>query len=763
MLERIPEEMRALPQWVCGTTSKIKKEDKVPINPMKGTAASPTDSSTWTTFTNAIEKRTAQCPHVGFVLCEADPYTIIDLDDPYNPDKDWTDEKRDELAALNEKIVNAFPSYTEISQSGSGVHIVVKGTIPHGVHRDTVEIYSSQRYMICTGNVMKDLPIIDCQAMLDNLFAEMDLKSSSVELTEVNQTAEDADIVEMAMSAVNGDLFTALCNGDMTGYPSQSEADLALMSILAFYTKSNEQVRRIFRMTLLGKRDKAVRNNKYLDYTLQQIRSHDQAPINTDGLKEKIAAMLAPTPEQQTKSKEIVDDMVSLTPSKAKAKGSYFEPEFPPGLVGEVAEYIYSSAARPVKEIGLIAAIGMISGMVGRQYNVSGVGLNQYLILLAKTGMGKEGISGGIDRLNTEVRKSVPMVDQFRGPGAFASGPALIKTMADRPCFISILGEFGITLQQICEPKAMGALVTLKHALLDLYQKSGWHSTLQASVYSDKEKNTSSVQAPALSILGESTPETFLEGLGEQHIADGLIPRFIIREYLGLRPYLNEKNGFAPSDSLVNKLIDLTTLVLTMQANASHVNVILDANAKVLSDAFERETTDLVNNAINPVLAQLWNRAHLKVLKLAAVIAVGMNYNAPVVNERVLLWAMAYVKQDISTLLSRFETGDIGSGESKQEADLHKKITAYFKGKPSIEYRKFHAKGVIPLTFIRRAVANLVSFKSDQHGSTRALMQTLEAMVTSGILIQVAPVQAKGEFQTSSKLYTLGDMWSNEG
>ncbi len=768
MIANIPQEMRNLPQWVCATSSEVKSEDKIPINPVTGTMASPTNRDTWVDFLTAAEGR-EKWPHVGFVLTSTDPYCIIDLDDPYDPSKDWDEAKRDELAALNSKILDSFPSYTEVSQSGKGAHIVVRGSVPHGVNRDTVEMYSSQRYMICTGRIIKDLPIMDCQVMLTALFEEMDSHSRSIPLVENEQTMEDEDIIAIAGRAENGAKFNRLYSGEWSEYGSQSEADFALLAIIAFYTDSNEQVRRIFRQCPLGQRDKSQKNDTYLNFALGKIRAANPPPEEVDfsELKRKVAEFSKPQPNPvDTYNQRVVEASPQLgastegfapTPPPDVEEGDIY----PPGLVGEVAAYITESAARPVKLFGLMGALGLISGLVGRQYNISGVGLNHYLILLAKTGSGKEGIVSGIDRLMGEVRKSVPMVDQFQGPSAFASGPALVKHMSDSPAFLSVLGEFGLTLQQLCDPKAMGAHVSLRHALLDLYQKSGKHSALKASVYSDKEKNTDLVQSPALSLLGESTPETFLEGLSEYHIADGLIPRFTIQEYTGQRPYLNARNGFKPSDSLISKLVDLSSLVLTMQSNNSHVDVVMEDGAKALSDAFEKETTDLINGATNQVYSQLWNRAHLKVLKLAALIAVGCNYNHPVITERTLTWAMDFVKKDIGTLLNRFENGDVGSGESKQTTDLFRKIDNYFR-KPqarSNRYKKYRDNGAIPVCWFRDNIKTLASFRNDPRGGSRALREQIQEAVESAYLAEMPPTQCFQKFQTKAKVFILGDNW----
>lgn len=263
-------ELRQLPQWVvCDMTLNEKGEPKkFPLNPRTGQLADVTNPATWGRYEEAL--RTGN-PAIGFVISKDDPYTFIDLDDKLsNPASDAEKERFGQ-------IINAFNSYTELSTSGRGVHIIVKGRILRGVHRSHVEIYSEGRYMICTGNAIRNIPIEERQDLLDIMFGEMQPVETTT-LIQIDGDMSDAEIIERASNASNGEKYKALCNGDLKGYPSQSEADFALLAIMAFYTKDNSQVRRLFRMTELGKRDKATRNDKYIDRTLSKIRA-DEVPL----------------------------------------------------------------------------------------------------------------------------------------------------------------------------------------------------------------------------------------------------------------------------------------------------------------------------------------------------------------------------------------------------------------------------------------------------------------------------------------------------
>ncbi len=749
MLNNIPGELRSLAQWVCADMSLDPEKGlpkKHPLNPRTGALADVTDPRTWGTFEEVL--RTGY-KHIGFVLSPSDPFTIIDLDnkthDPASP----------EQIQRHHRILDAFDSYTERSQSGQGYHIIVRGKIPAGVHRDKVEVYSAGRYMICTGDVVRPSPIADYQPLLDILYGEM-APAPTLALVDREAVMDDTQLFEMASGASNGDKFNSLCRGEwQKEYPSQSEADFALLSIIAFYTQDNEQVRRVFRMSALGKRDKATRDNKYLNRALEKIRAQQPAPVDFTQLVANAKALepIAPAPD--------VSNVSYLPGAEPKQLEDI---TLPPGIIGEMAVYFYATAIRPVPEVALAAAIALTAGVVGRSYNISGSGLNQYMILLARTGSGKEGALSGIENLITAIRPQIPMADQFLGPAAFASGQALVKVLNDRPCFVSVLGEFGLTLQQLSDHRANSAQIMLRKVLLDLYAKSGWNRTLRSSVYSDTEKNTKIIQAPNVTILGESTPETFFDGLDSSHIAEGLIPRFSVLQYNGDRPARNRGANIAPPVELAQRFTDLVAIALTTTNNHTCCPVAIDAQGLKLLDEFDAEADGIMNATKYEAETQLWNRAHLKALKLAALLAVGVNPHQPTITPVCAQWAIDFTRRDITGVSKRFMDGDVGQGDGKQHHDLKRAIEQYFNA-PSKNVlsdpssKKMHAEKVVSYRYLSMRMAAVASYRQDKQGSTAALKRGIQRMIDSGMIVEIPKQQLAQRYEYTGTAYGVGTKW----
>ena len=139
-------ELGRSPQWVAHTAPKV------PISP-SGSAASTTDPSTWGTVEEAMQIRAAMgLAGVGFVFTNDDPYVGIDLDDAVDPETG-------DVRRWAQEIVDRLDSYTEVSPSGTGLHILVRGeTLRPGAKCGGIEVYSSKRYFTVTGRHIPGTP-----------------------------------------------------------------------------------------------------------------------------------------------------------------------------------------------------------------------------------------------------------------------------------------------------------------------------------------------------------------------------------------------------------------------------------------------------------------------------------------------------------------------------------------------------------------------------------------------------------------------------
>lgn len=146
----IPDELKVRPQWVCWRyTLHREKWTKHPYCPGAGRKASSTDLLTWSTFEEVMAAyEGGTYDGIGFVFCSGDPFTGIDLDECRDPEAG-------EVEAWAAEIVCYLNSHTEASPSGRGIHIIVKGKVPTPLKRDSIEMYSLERYFTITGWVVE--------------------------------------------------------------------------------------------------------------------------------------------------------------------------------------------------------------------------------------------------------------------------------------------------------------------------------------------------------------------------------------------------------------------------------------------------------------------------------------------------------------------------------------------------------------------------------------------------------------------------------
>ncbi len=283
----IPEELQSLNQWICWqyqcrgcwTIYDSKRDDcdhcdgdvtKVPVDPSTGKNAKSNDPDTWGSFDTARDyhESSDDTQGVGFMFDPEGTIVGIDLDDVRDPE---TGKPTSEA----KEIINTLDSWTEVSPSGTGFHVLAHGFVPDGGNRADIddeshlEMYDSGRFFTVTGEHVSGTPetVKKCTESVREIHQEYvadEPKESNSGQSEPSEptdvSLEDSELIEKAKSAGNGDKFDRLWRGSTSGYPSHSEARQALANLLAFWTGGDEsRMLRLFRQSDLCRGDDDLR------------------------------------------------------------------------------------------------------------------------------------------------------------------------------------------------------------------------------------------------------------------------------------------------------------------------------------------------------------------------------------------------------------------------------------------------------------------------------------------------------------------------
>lgn len=272
---RVPSELLEYKQWVLWRKAEVNgRATKIPMSPWSGKPAACDKPQTWSTYKHVrFALRRFRCEGIGFVFTKGDPFCGIDLDKCRTVNGSIAPDALD--------FIKRVASYTELSPSGTGVHVLIKGKLSgSGRRRDKIELYDTGRYFTVTGKHLAGTPfaIEDRQTALEHLEAE--LFSAEVRITRPPVSfgslphSSDEELIRRAMTARNGDRFLRLWSGDMSDYGNDhSRADLALCRILAFWCGGDgKRVDLLFRGSGLM-REKWDRKTGDATYGLQTIRA----------------------------------------------------------------------------------------------------------------------------------------------------------------------------------------------------------------------------------------------------------------------------------------------------------------------------------------------------------------------------------------------------------------------------------------------------------------------------------------------------------
>jgi len=300
-LEKIPQCLKDIPQWLVWKAFPNQATDKIakiPVN-VEGTKISGKDPNNQMSFEEASACAQLFCLGIGFQFSEESSVCGVDFDNCIDPGTGEVDPQvADTIQKLN--------SYTEISPSGTGFHVICNaGCVHTGVNDGIIEMYSQDHFFTVTGNQYSGDNVNDASVEYQRLLDQHSHPTSAVFETPEEWTTEpkqeytpfasDEELIQKARSsttvkqAFGGDInFEQIWNAvevalskawstdDSRPYDCSS-ADASLASRLMFWTGCNcEHVLQLMWRSGLV-RDKWSKNKGYLKRTiLSAYRNHIQ-------------------------------------------------------------------------------------------------------------------------------------------------------------------------------------------------------------------------------------------------------------------------------------------------------------------------------------------------------------------------------------------------------------------------------------------------------------------------------------------------------
>jgi hypothetical protein len=221
--QAIAPELRASCRWVVWRLEdqEQRKALKVPYQVKTGKGASHANPDHWASFADAIA-RFDKGGYNGIGLVIGRPFIAVDLDH-------CRDAETGNVEPWAVEFLKELNSYTELSQSGSGFHVWLKGEAPadkDGVRKGQVEAYAKNRYLTMTGLVVPEYP---------TKLRELSKAETAALFTKIQNLGKKEKKKDQAPTPADSDRLEKLMAGEFeaAGFNDISAAVMALLTLLA--------------------------------------------------------------------------------------------------------------------------------------------------------------------------------------------------------------------------------------------------------------------------------------------------------------------------------------------------------------------------------------------------------------------------------------------------------------------------------------------------------------------------------------------------
>lgn len=821
----IPTELRGFNQWlISAPTTDIQPKRPLYVDRFGIRNASIHKPDQFMAFDEACAKAamlrasTGLDYGVGFVLTAQDPFCVIDLDD--KPAKPASPQDH----ALFRKIIETYDTYTEISSSGRGAHLVLKATgVDLNFHRGHVELYTRNRFMVITGNVIRANPIVDVgtdiQAMADKMSVKVDREEWAI--TDAGQeTKSDEEVFNACRDSANGEKFMTLWQGNFqdvmraNGTPmTGSEGDMALLQFLWFHSRNRAQCARMFRWSKLAERDaeKMARDDyivRTLAATVAKLREDELLQSSVSFEESFMGIPPIPMPGGAeivlaTSNGQVQPDFTGLmaqanavanglkgdgTPDKRRmqletplAMQKKDIPE-PFGKFKELVDYIQSVSMFPVREIAVAGALGLLAGISGCAYQArtqvssKPSALNQYFILVARSGTGKETMRSSIRHIIRELEKDQVPVGRHVDFNEYGSPESLhadcILLDITNYSKVHVTPEWGQLMKIMNDKNNVKNAAMYRRIQLDMFSAGDVGGSVAGRVLRDKEKRAESRSAFAYSILSETNPSTFDEAFDSDSGEDGFMSRIFVIEYEGVRPPRQRVTNTKVPNVVLESLKLLVNQVRNIEQTIPEGASMIDKTRSLAYTPvnWSAEASDMLDNYLvfvddeirryqnldgDDSRQHIWMRADLKMIRLASLLAAFENPFEPVVTKQMCQWAIDMLAHSAHTFMRRYAQGKLGAKGQRTYTIVLNALRNIFSNNLALteEEQMFLSHGIVLHSPLFTKVSSQIARGGES--PARAMKEVMQALMDEGRIVKVTEAELRNQFNKRGLAYRI--------
>lgn len=397
----------------------------------------------------------------------------------------------------------------------------------------------------------------------------------------------------------------------------------------------------------------------------------------------------------------------------------------PPGMLNELFNGVMSMQYLQSEVFAFASTMGLIAGICGRKFNVSSTGLNIELLVIARTGRGKDSIRKFITQTLYALNENGG-ASSFLAPARFTGPVAMYNALKDSRSCVSVQTECGLI-----KASEAGDSAGIVRYQLGLYSASGQHEVMGAEGYSSKDNSIQALNAAAMTFIMESTAESFGAIFNsEKALTSGELPRVGIYRETDYIPDTNFDVAKALPDHMLDRLKALATLCSREQARPTPdvIEMVIE-NGKRAQQINQRWRK--VMNEETDTQMLMATRNMLRTLKYAAIAAAFNNEAGDnLIHDAELEWANKIVENEFASIGNFFKQsaipGDILDAAKRAKLNISRALTGKEKG-----FRKIPAdlakQGIMPVSKFKEIVLNvkLVKDLTDKKGGTRDGAQKL--------------------------------------